>query len=77
MPPLSLPAPIPIDLLKLSVIQPLNSLSDALKVKPTVEVFFTNLEGAVADEDFRDKIGKQAEVLLGLDRQALIQAEID
>ena len=74
---LTLSGRIPIDLLKLSVIQPLNSLSNALKVKPNVEVFFTDLEGAIADESFRDKIEKQAEVLFRVDREAQIEAEID
>jgi len=74
---LTLSGRIPINLLKLSVIQPLNSLSNALKVEPNVEVFFTDLEGAIADEAFKDRIRKQAEVLFQVDRQAIVEAEID
>ena len=74
---LTLSGRIPLDLLKLSVIQPLNNLSSALKVEPNVEVFFTDLEGAVADEGFKDRIKKQAQVLFQVNREAIVEAEID
>jgi hypothetical protein len=74
---LNLSGTIPLDLLKLSVIHPLNSLSSALKVKPNVEILFSNLEGVIADENFKDKIGKQAEVLFKVDKEAVVEVELD
>ena len=69
---LTLSGRIPINLFKLGVAQPINSLSRALKMSPDVEVAFKELEGAIADDEFKEKLKNQAELLFRIEQGAEI-----